>query len=89
MDGVGEWLFKAWFRRRAHRIKPATDVDLGMSFPAVMASSRRVGGFRIPSVHSEIGVATSNDEPMSRIGGDEPTDLTPEFLQLCHGCSPP
>jgi hypothetical protein len=84
MDGVGEGLFESWFRRRAHRIKPAADVDLGMSLPAVMAGSGRVGGFSIPSVYSEMRVSTSNDKPMSGIGGDEPTDFTPEFLQLCH-----
>jgi hypothetical protein len=80
----GEWLLKTCLRRRAHRLKPATDVYLGMSFPAVMPGSGRAGGFRIPSVHSQIGIATSNDEPMGGIGGDEPTDLTPEFLQRCH-----
>jgi hypothetical protein len=53
-------LDKIGFRRRAHRVKPATDVYLSMRFTAVMAGSSRIGGFRIPPVHREVGVSTSN-----------------------------
>src|SRR6266851_1857614 len=44
-------LRKTWLRRRAHRVKPSTDVYLGVSFSAVVPCSGRVGGFRIPPVH--------------------------------------
>jgi hypothetical protein len=59
-----------------------------MSFTAVMPRSGRAGGFRIPSVHGEIGISTSNHEPVGRIGGHESTDFTPEFLQRCHAPVP-
>src|SRR6266581_5519569 len=82
-----ETLGKIWFRRRAHRVEPATDVNLGMGFAAVMPGSRRVGGLRIPPVHGQIGISTSNDEPVDGIGGNESTDFTSEFLQRCHALS--
>src|ERR1700719_5174804 len=56
-----------------------------MSFAAVMPCSGGVGGFRIPAVHGKIGVSTSNHEPVGGIRSHESTDLTPEFLQRCHG----
>jgi len=73
-----------WLRRRAHRVEPATDVNLSVSFPAIMPGSRRVGGLRIPPVHGQVGISTSNDEPVDGIGGDESTDFTSELLQRCH-----
>lgn len=51
-----------------------------MSFPAVVPGSGGADGFRIPTVHSEIGSSASNYEPMSWVGGNETTDLTPKFL---------
>ena len=77
-------LAKIGLRRSANRVKPAADIDLGMSFTAVMSGSGRFGGFRIPPVHRKIGISTSNHEPVDRIGGYEPADFTPEFLQRCH-----
>src|SRR5258708_1927088 len=77
-------LGKFWLRRRAHRVKPATDVDLGMSFTAVMSGSSGVGGFRIPPVQGQIGISASNHEPVDGIGSNESTDFTPEFLHRCH-----
>ena len=77
-------LFEAWLRRSAHRLKPATDVHLGVSFTAVMPSSGRVGGFRIPAVHSKLGIPTSNHKPVDRTDGDQSTDFTSKFLQRCH-----
>jgi hypothetical protein len=58
-----------------------------VSFAAVMPGSGRIGGFRIPAVHGEIGISTSNHEPVDGIGGNESTDFTPEFLQRCHALS--
>jgi hypothetical protein len=84
---TGKALCETWLGRRAHRVKPATDVYLGMSFTAVMPGSGRVRGFRIPTVHGEIGISTSNHEPVDRIGGHESTDFTSEFLQRCHALS--
>ena len=81
-------LLETWLRRRAHRIKPATDVYLGVGFTAVMPGSGRVGSFRIPPVHGKIGISTSDHEPVDRIGGNESTDLTPEFLLRCHSLGP-
>src|SRR6267142_6139162 len=77
-------LGKFWLRRRAHRVKPATDIHLGMSFTAVMSGSSGIGGFRIPPVHGQIGISASNHEPMDGIGSNESTDFTPEFLHRCH-----
>jgi len=85
---TGEALGKFWLRRRAHRFKPSTDVYLGVSFTAVMPGSGGVGGFRVPPVHGEVGISTSNHEPVDAIGGNESTDFTPEFLQRCHEFSP-
>ena len=83
------WLLETWLGRRAHGVKPATDVYLGMSFTAVMPGSGSVGSFRIPPVHGKIGISTSNHEPMDGIGGHQSTDFTPEFLQRCHALSSP
>jgi hypothetical protein len=83
-----EVLGKFWLRRRAHRFKPATDVYLGVSFAAVVTGSGRVGSFKIPPVHGEIGISASNYEPVGWIGGNESTDLAPEFLHRCHVLTP-
>ena len=80
-------LFETRLRRRAHRVKPATDVYLGMSFAAVVSRSGPVGGVRIPSVHRKIGISTSNHKPVGGIRGNESTDFTPEFLKCCHALS--
>src|SRR5437879_1194629 len=77
-------LDKIWLRRCAHPVKPATDVHLGVSFTAVMPSSRRVRGFRIPPVHSKLGISTSNHEPADGVSGHQSTDFTSKFLQRCH-----
>ena len=79
---------ETWLWRCAHRIKPATDIHLGMSFTAKMPGSSRVSGFRIPAVYGEIGIPTSNHEPVGRIGRNQSTDFTPEFLQGGHGSVP-
>jgi hypothetical protein len=79
-----EALSKAWLRRRAHGVKPATDIYLGMSFTTVMPGSGCVGRFSIPPVDSEIGIPASNHEPVDGIGGNEATNFTSEFLQHCH-----
>jgi hypothetical protein len=72
----------------ADRVKPATDVHLGVSFTSVMPGSGRAGGFRIPPVHGEVGISTSNHEPVGGTGGNESTNFRPEFLQCCHAlCS--
>jgi hypothetical protein len=51
-----------------------------MRFAAIVPGSGGVGGFGIPPVNSEIGISTSNYEPVGWIGGDESTDLTSKFL---------
>src|SRR5579863_1063798 len=72
---------ETWLRRRAHRLEPATDVHLGMSFTAVMPGSGRIGGFRIPPAHSKLGISASNHEPVGGAGGHQSTDFTSKFLQ--------
>src|ERR1700674_150800 len=52
-----------------------------------MPGSGCVGGFRNPPMHGEIGISTSNHEPVGGIGGHESTAFTPEFLQRCHALS--
>jgi hypothetical protein len=79
-------LHEAWLRRRADRVKPAADVDLGMSLTAIMPGSRRVGCLRVPPVDSKIGISTSNHEPVDGVGGNESTDFTSKLLKRCHGC---
>jgi hypothetical protein len=81
-------LLKTWLRRRAHRVKPATDVYLGMRFTAVMAGSSCVGRLRIPPVNGKIRISTSNDEPVDGICGHDSTHFTSKFFQRCHALSP-
>lgn len=84
---TGAELLESWLGRRAHGVKPATDVHFGVSFTAVMPGSRRVRRFKIPSMHSQLGISTSNHEPVAGITGHESTDFTSEFLQRCHAFS--
>jgi hypothetical protein len=84
---AGKALCETWLGGSAHRVKPATDVYLGMSLTAVMPGSGRVRGFSIPTVHGEIGISTSNYEPVDRIGGHESIDFASEFLQRCNALS--
>jgi len=83
--GTGETLGKTWLRWRAHRFEPPADVHLGMSFAAIMPGTGRACAFRIPTVHGKSRVSTSNHEPVGGIRSHDSTDLTPEFLQRCHG----
>jgi hypothetical protein len=53
---------------------------LGVGSTAVMPGSGRAGGFRIPPIHGEVGISTSNHEPVGGTGGNESTNFTPEFL---------
>src|SRR6202161_1596434 len=55
-----------------------------MSFTAVMASSRRVGGFGVPSVHSKFGFSASNHEPVNGAAAYQSTNFTSKFLYGCH-----
>ena len=82
-----EALREARLRRRAHRVEPAADVDLGVSFAAIMPGSGRVGGFRTPPVHGKLGISTPNHEPVDRITGHASADFTSEFPQGCHAFS--
>src|ERR1700752_2741813 len=77
-------LLETRLRRGAHRIEPAADVHLGMSFTAVMPGSGRIGGFRIPSIDGEIGISAPNHEPVGGIRGHKATDFASEFLQRSH-----
>jgi hypothetical protein len=83
--GSGGALGKTWLRRRAHRFEPPADVHLGMSFAAVMPGTGRACAFGIPTVYGKSRVSTSNHEPVGGIRSHDSTDLTPEFLQRCHG----
>jgi hypothetical protein len=59
-----------------------------MRFPAVVYRSRRFGGLRVPSMHGEFGIPTSNHEPASRVNGNKSTDFTSEFRFRRHGLAP-
>lgn len=69
------------FRRRAHRFKPAADIDLGVSFATEMPSGRAAGGGRIPFDDGELLISALDHEPMDRILADDPANLALEFLQ--------
>jgi len=85
---AGQALLETWLRRRAHGVKPATDVHFGMSFTAVMSGSGRAGGFRIPPVHGKLGISTSNHEPVDGVSRHHTTNFTSKFLQRRHGSIP-
>ena len=84
----GEALLESWLWRCTHGVKPAADVYLGMGFAAVMPGTGRCGSLGTPSVHSKLGIPTSNHEPVHGIIGHDSTDLTSEFLQSCHRLFP-
>ena len=52
---------------RAGGGKPAADVDLRVSFAAIVARAWRVGGFFRPFENRQLGVAATDDDPMLRI----------------------
>jgi hypothetical protein len=60
------WLAAVHYRGAAKGLKPATDIDLGMTFPAKVQSMRFVRFGRIPFVDAESGVAAVDDEPTHR-----------------------
>src|SRR5439155_27031750 len=76
----GQALHETGLRRHADRVKPAADVNLGMSLSAIMPGPRGVGRFRVPPIDGKIGISTSNHEPVDGAGGYESTDFTSEFL---------
>jgi hypothetical protein len=86
---TGHLLHETWLRRCANRFKPAADVHLGVSLPAVMSGSDSLGSLRIPSLHGELGISTSNHEPVDRVTGHDSTDFASELLQRRHGFSLP
>jgi hypothetical protein len=86
---AGHPLHETWLRRCANRFKPAADVHLGVSLPAVMSGSGSLGSLRIPSLHGKLDISTSNHEPVDRITGHDSTDFTSELLQRRHVFSLP
>ena len=77
---------RSW--RCAHGVKPPADVDLGVRFTAVMPRPSCIGCLRTPPMHGQIGISTSNHEPVDRRTRHGSTDLTSEFLQRCHRLFP-
>jgi len=75
---------KVPYRRPTRRLQPATDIYLGVRLSAVMPTT--IGGrcFRAPLNHGQFSAATSNDEPVDRIGGHRATNLTSEFCNRRH-----
>src|ERR1700675_4055699 len=55
-----------------------------MGFAAVMPGTGRCGSLGTPSVHSKLGIPTSNHEPVHGCIGHDSTDFTSEFLLRCH-----
>src|SRR5207302_9601351 len=73
-----------WLWRRAYRVKPSADINLGVAFTAVMSASRRARGFGIPSTHSEFGISALNHKPVVGMVIYNSANFTSEFLHLCH-----
>ena len=51
----------------AIRLKPAADIDLGVSLAAVMAGAALVGDFLVPLKHRQFGVAAVDHDPPDRV----------------------
>jgi hypothetical protein len=85
----GHLLHETWLRRCTKRFEPATDVHLSVSLPAVMSGSGSLSSLRIPALHGELGISTSNHEPVDGITGHDSTDFTSELLQRRHVFSLP
>jgi hypothetical protein len=81
-------LLKIWLGRGAYRFEPAADVDLGVSFAAIVASSGFIGDLGVPAVHREFGVSAVNHEPVERVAADGTADFTTKFLQSRHAFVP-
>jgi hypothetical protein len=79
---------EGWLGRRARRLKPAADVNLGMGFTTVMPGPRSVGHLGAPPVNGKAGLSAVNDEPVDGITGHDATDFAPEFLYRCHAPAP-
>ena len=59
-----------------------------MSFSAVVASRRGVGGFGVPAVHGKLRLSTSNDEPVNGVTGHNSANFTSKFLYRSHASFP-
>ena len=53
---------------------------LSTVMPTTLGGSR----FRVPLQHGQFSAATSNDEPVDRIGGHRTANLTSEFRNRSH-----
>src|SRR5215472_6947954 len=80
---------KVAFRRRTRRLQPATDIHLRMRLAAVMPSPFGRRCFCIPLNHGQFCTATSNYEPVDRIGTHRATHLTSELCNRRHRDYPP
>jgi hypothetical protein len=72
------------FRRHAERLKPAADVNLGVSLATEMAGGGTIGCGQIPFDDGKLLIPALDHEPMDRIRTDNPANLALEFLQIRH-----
>ena len=78
------WSREVGFGRRADRLEPPADIDLGMRFSTEMAGARGTRGGRVPLEYRELGIAALNDKPVIWAVSDPATDFASEFLESCH-----
>lgn len=71
-------------RRRAHRIKPPADINLGMRLAAEVPRRRAVRSLQVPLVDRERLVSALDHKPMHGIGFDDPTNLALKLFQCAH-----
>jgi hypothetical protein len=75
---------KVALRRRTRRLQPSTDIHLRMRLAAVMPSPFGGRCFCIPLNHGQFYTATSDNEPVDRIGTHRATHLTSELCNRRH-----
>ena len=69
---------------RTYGLKPSTDINLSMAFPAVMPCTSSIRRFIVPLDDGEILVSALNHEPVNGIRRYCSTDFTTKFAYCRH-----
>src|ERR1700751_3385426 len=77
-NGCGRKSALEW---HTHRIEPAADEHLGVSFAAEVPGCGAAGRFQIPLVHRDLHVSALDHKPVDRIGSHDPADFALELFQ--------